>query len=79
MLSSRCQHRNEAIIPRLLSQHNAVLMGDLATIDLSTAENWPVKQKVLEELRDVPDRLVESVSPWKGLSIGNGCVAENIL
>ncbi|KAF3388834.1 1-aminocyclopropane-1-carboxylate synthase 2 [Penicillium rolfsii] len=60
MLSSRCQHRNEAIIPSLLSQHDAVLVGGQETIDLSTAENWPVKQKVLEELRGVSDRLVES-------------------
>ncbi|KAL4949374.1 pyridoxal phosphate-dependent transferase [Aspergillus filifer] len=60
MLSSRCQQRNEAIIPSLLSQHNAILMGDLATIDLSTADNWRVKPKVLEELRNMPGRLAES-------------------
>lgn len=62
MLSSRCKQRNESIIPSLLSQHNAVLTGDMTTIDLSTAENWPVKQMVLQELQDVQDRLSETVS-----------------
>lgn len=62
MLSARCKQRNETIIPSLLRQHDAVLTGDIATIDLSTAENWPVKQKVLARLQDVQYQLSESVS-----------------
>ncbi|OKL56660.1 hypothetical protein UA08_08293 [Talaromyces atroroseus] len=60
MLSSRCKQRNEDLIPSLLSQHDAVLTGDMTTIDLSTAENWPVKVKVLDTLQDEHGQLSES-------------------
>ncbi|KKK25541.1 hypothetical protein P175DRAFT_0445906 [Aspergillus ochraceoroseus IBT 24754] len=50
MLSSRCKQRNTTIIPSLLNQHDAVLMGNVTTIDLSTAENWLVKGILLDGL-----------------------------
>ncbi|UKZ81577.1 hypothetical protein TrVFT333_009349 [Trichoderma virens FT-333] len=51
MQSTQCEQRNEGIIPSLLSQHGAVLAGDVATVDLSTAENWFLKAILLEKLR----------------------------
>ncbi|RFU32822.1 hypothetical protein B7463_g3511, partial [Scytalidium lignicola] len=57
MLSLRCKERNETLIPSLLSQHDAVLAGDVDTIDLSTAENWSVKDSLLNRLQDTLDSL----------------------
>ncbi|OAA63433.1 aminotransferase GliI [Niveomyces insectorum RCEF 264] len=51
MLSRLCQERNKTIIPGLLSQHSAVLTGDAAVVDLSTAENWSVKELLLSRIR----------------------------
>ncbi|KAI9149053.1 putative aminotransferase tcpI [Paramyrothecium foliicola] len=51
MLSLPCKQRNETLIPSLMNQHKAVLTGDATTVDLSTAENWAVKQTVLERVQ----------------------------
>ncbi|KAJ2902518.1 hypothetical protein MKZ38_000483 [Zalerion maritima] len=39
MLSSQCTQRNKALIPKLLDDHGALLDGQSALVDLSTAEN----------------------------------------
>lgn len=62
MLSSRCISRNETIIPSLLKQHDAVLSGSASTIDLSTADNWHVKEIVLDLLREMQGDNTENVS-----------------
>ncbi|CAG8369859.1 unnamed protein product [Penicillium salamii] len=62
MLSSRCTSRNETIIPRLLKQHDAVLSDSSSTIDLSTAENWHVKDILLELLYEAEGKHSEEVS-----------------
>lgn len=71
MLSFLCKQRNELIIPGLLSQHNAVLTGDKTMIDLSTTENWPVKQKALQELQHAQDTLSEVVGFSKGIGMSD--------
>jgi hypothetical protein len=68
MLSSQCKQRNEAIIPSLLSQHDAVLTGDVGTIDLSTAENWSIKSTLLDGLRDALSDLSDEVRSAKGVT-----------
>ncbi|CAG8036673.1 unnamed protein product [Penicillium salamii] len=59
MLSSRCTSRNETIIPSLLRQHDAVLSGSSSAIDLSTAENWHVKEILLELLHEAEGKQTE--------------------
>lgn len=51
MLSTRCEQRNKTIIPSLLSQYGAVLASDTAIVDLSTAENWSLKEMLAEKLQ----------------------------
>ncbi|KAF2869632.1 aminotransferase GliI [Massariosphaeria phaeospora] len=60
MISNRCSLQNKGIIPKLLSQHGAVLSGDQAVIDLSTAENWFLKEKLLQTFANGADRLAIS-------------------
>jgi hypothetical protein len=50
MISSLCSSRNKTIIPRLLEAHNKVRRQnqDEYSIDMSTAENEFMKQKLLE-------------------------------
>lgn len=62
MQSTQCEQRNQSIIPSLLSQHGAVLTGDVATVDLSTAENWFLKEMLLEVIRAAQNDLSEEVS-----------------
>ncbi|KZF23925.1 aminotransferase GliI [Xylona heveae TC161] len=50
MLSRQSKERSKTLIPYLLSQHDAVLSGNQETVDLSTAENWLIKDKILEGL-----------------------------
>ncbi|OCK94718.1 aminotransferase GliI, partial [Cenococcum geophilum 1.58] len=50
MLSRRCEQRNKTIIPQLLSQHGAVLSGDDAVVDLSTAENWLLQEEMVQKM-----------------------------
>lgn len=49
MLSRRCEQRNKTIIPQLLSQHGAVLSGDDAVVDLSTAENLLLQGEMVQK------------------------------
>ena len=60
-ISDRCKKRNATIIPSLMGQHDAVLSGDTTTIDLSTAENWATKTKLLQGLEGVFSGLSEHV------------------
>ncbi|KAJ5366999.1 hypothetical protein N7541_000940 [Penicillium brevicompactum] len=71
MLSSRCISRNETIIPSLLKQHDAVLSGSASTIDLSTADNWHVKEVVLDLLREMQGENTENqiCDPGDGILI----------
>ncbi|OCK86110.1 aminotransferase GliI [Lepidopterella palustris CBS 459.81] len=50
MLSRRCEQRNRTIIPTLLSQHGAILSGDDAVVDLSTAENWLLQEEMVQKM-----------------------------
>lgn len=51
MLSTRCKKRNAVIIPDLLNKHAAVLSGDPDLIDMSTAENWLMREELVEGFR----------------------------
>lgn len=50
MLSRRCQESNDNIIPRLMSKV-AVLSAGQNAIDLSTAENWLMRNDLIESVR----------------------------
>ena len=47
MLSRRCKERNETIIPRLMGEHG-ILTADEDRVDMSTAENWLMRHKLLK-------------------------------
>ncbi|KAI9878492.1 MAG: hypothetical protein M1830_000724 [Pleopsidium flavum] len=51
MLSRRCRERNAGVIPHLLSQHGTLLSGDQDTVDMSTAENWLMREELIERFR----------------------------
>lgn len=61
-LSSICEQRNRDIIPSLLSAHHAVLHGDGTVVDMSTAENWSTKEKLVPKVRESLANLSEEVS-----------------
>jgi len=51
MLSSRCRERNATIIPDILHKHAALFSGDPDLIDMSTAENWLMREELVERFR----------------------------
>ncbi|KAK4153856.1 pyridoxal phosphate-dependent transferase [Chaetomidium leptoderma] len=60
MLSRRCRQRNETIIPKLLNDHGALLHGDTAVVDLSTAENHLLGNNLVSTIPSSLDGLSDS-------------------
>ncbi|KAF3056182.1 1-aminocyclopropane-1-carboxylate synthase 7 [Trichoderma lentiforme] len=78
MQSTQCEQRNQSIIPSLLSQHGAVLTGDVATVDLSTAENWFLKEMLLEVIRAAQNDLSEEDLAY-ATGIGGSSKVRNLM
>lgn len=60
-LSAICEDRNKNIIPGLLSAHHAVLHGDETVVDMSTAENWAIKETLIPKVREALATISEQV------------------
>ncbi|KAK0739372.1 aminotransferase GliI [Apiosordaria backusii] len=69
MLSKRCRQRNETLIPKLLSDHGALLHGNKTVVDLSTAENRLLMPKLVST---VPSSFNELTDSQLGYSEGVG-------